>query len=370
MSLKEVIAQTIKARGPLNIADYMQLCLSHNHYGYYKTQQVFGKHGDFTTAPEISQIFGELLAVWMLTVWQQNDAVEPITLCEAGPGRGTLMHDMLRTFKALCPEFLQIANIRLIETSPSLIEQQKIRLSEFIDYGVKINWQSNLETLGDMPLYFIANEFLDALPIQQYIYFNQSFYERKITLDNNQELILIQNKDKAALKFLSPIIFKYYYNLPENSIIELSPQREAVIQTISRHLLAHGGVGLFIDYGENALAHGDTLQAVKNHKYVNIFKNPGTADLTSHVDFYNLSAAAKQCGCFTHGATQGQFLKALGAQQRASKLVMRQTPAKTLEIHQAIERLTHPAQMGKLFKALAITPTSQLPPLFNKDYCL
>lgn len=361
-SLKEIIQQTIHKTGPLTVAEYMNICLNHDQYGYYKSQKIFGREGDFITAPEISQIFGELLAIWLLTAWQQQNSPEKFILCEAGPGRGTLMYDVLRTITKLNQQMLTCATIILVENSPKLIQEQKAKLFEFLNMGINIKWQADITSLKPEPLFFIANEFLDALPIQQYTYSSAKFYERKITLNNHNEFIFISDKSPTPLSHNI-----YNYNLPNNSIIEISDLREEFIKTIAQHIAAHSGVALLIDYGEITPAHGDTLQAVQKHQYVGLFQAPGKADLTSQVDFYSLAKIADLQGCDSYGTSQGELLNALGAKERAFKLLKQQSATKILEITNAIDRLINPKHMGTLFKALALAPQFHLPPVFTPE---
>lgn len=327
MSLKTKIINEIKANGEMNIARYMELCLNE----YYQKEIIFGENGDFITAPEICQTFGEMLALWIIGYWQQLNMPKDFILCEMGPGRGTLIRDIIVTILKLKNNFFNNCKIVLIETSKSLIKQQQELLKPYLQ-DLNIQWLSSIETIERKPIILIANEFLDALPIEQYIYKDNNLFLRTIILDENNKLI--------------------FKNLGDGTIIEQSPMQESLIKYIMQHLTKYGGGVLFIDYGELMPSYGDSLQAVKKHQYVDIFTNPGTSDLTSHVNFYNLAKIAQDSNCIAYGTTQEAFLKNLGICERKKKL----------KIH-AVDRLIDSNQMGQLFKIVAFTPYSF--PVFN-----
>lgn len=348
MPIKAKIIKKIKQTGPINIADYMDICLNDAQYGYYKKQTIFGKKGDFVTSPEICQTFGEMLAIWAIASWQQLNKPPSFNFCEMGPGRGTLMSDMIRTFLKICPEFLNAANIILIESSEQLKHQQKQLLAPYINESININWMTHFLHLPQKPIILIANELLDALPIEQYIYQNNAFFMRKITLNKQNELEFVIDDTPANIK-------NYINFLPEEAIVEVSPTQEKLITNISEHISKYSGFALFIDYGELKPCYQDSLQAVKNHKYANIFESPGKADLTSHINFYNLAKIAQKYNCNCFGKTQSEFLTSLGICERG----------KILKKH-AIDRLINPQAMGTLFKVMAISNSNNVPFNFNE----
>lgn len=333
MPPKTKIINEIKTNGAINISRYMELCLE----SYYQNQTIFGNKGDFITAPEICQTFGEMLAIWILAYTQQINLSEPFILCEFGPGRGTLMFDIIRTILKLKPDFFKNIDIILIETSETLALKQQKLLQKYIDMNIK--WLNNFANIPQKPIIVVANEFLDALPIEQYIFENNEFFLRKITINKNK-FIFTKDNTASLPKYIND-------NLPQKAIIEESPTQKLLIANIAKHLNHYGGGALFIDYGSIIPAYGDTLQAIKNHKYINIFSEIGTADLTAHVNFYNLAKTAKQYNCYTYGTTQREFLINLGICERKKKLA-----------NHSINRLIDSTQMGNLFKVIAITPYS------------
>lgn len=348
MPIKAKIIKKIKQTGPINIADYMDICLNDAQYGYYKKQTIFGKKGDFVTSPEICQTFGEMLAIWAIASWQQLNKPPRFNFCEMGPGRGTLMSDMIRTFLKICPEFLNAANIILIESSEQLKHQQKQLLAPYINESININWMTHFLHLPQKPIILIANELLDALPIEQYIYQNNAFFMRKITLNEQNELEFVIDDIPANIEELTDF-------LPNKAIIEISPAQIYLTTKIAKHISKYSGLALFIDYGELKPSFGDSLQAVNDHKYVNIFDSLGKADLTAHVNFYNLAKIAKSYNCNCFGKTQSEFLTSLGICERG----------KILKKH-AIDRLINPQAMGTLFKVMAISNSNNVPFNFNE----
>ena len=339
----------IEANGPLPVADYMVLCLFDPDDGYYTTRQPFGAAGDFTTAPEISQMFGELIGVWALSAWQAIGRPLPVTLAEIGPGRGTLMRDVLRTLDRLDPALAEAATIVMIETSPNLTELQKTTLA---DRAERIAWRQTIAELPAQPLIIIGNELFDAIPIRQYVKVAGRWRERAIGLD-----------DAGGLRFMAAAAAPDPASLPsdaaiapESAIVELAPARLALMDAIAERIAAKGGAGLFIDYGYLQSAVGDTLQAVKAHRYENVLTSPGEADLTAHVDFAALTASARAHGLDAHLATQGSFLLDMGILQRAGRLGEGADATVRQRLQSEVERLAGPDAMGSLFKVLAIAP--------------
>lgn len=351
-ALREKIARLISTQGPMDISRYMTMAMSDPQYGYYNTAEPFGRSGDFITAPEVSQMFGEIIAVWAIATWQGLGSPGPFALCEAGPGRGTLMDDILRTGAKLAPQWLACARPVLVETSPRLVKIQQEKLSS---HPVKPQWIENLDGLPQIPLLLIANELFDVLPIRQYAACKGGFRERMVSLSREGSLCFSLGPVEAA-----PAPAK---KMPSGTIVEISPARLALARQISRHLARHKGAALIIDYGALEPGVGDTLQAVSKHGFCGPLKNPGGCDLTSHVDFAALAEAAHSAGCQTAAMTQGAFLLKLGLLERADRLGAGGNEALRRQVTADTERLAAPDQMGELFKILCIaSPPANAPP--------
>lgn len=355
--LKDKIKNLISTQGPLTVNQYMALALGDPQFGYYKTADPFGRLGDFVTAPEISQLFGEMVAVWAMGAWEGLGCPPSFVLAEIGPGRGTLMADILRVIAKTMPQMAKAAHVVLIENSPRLSAIQKTTLQ---DYQGQVSWQEHFSALPDGPLIFIANELFDALPIHQFIVIEGTLKERIVTLDEKRELIFAVAQKAPALNAFG------YDGLPEGTIIELSPAREGLMDEISVRLKAGSGQALLIDYGALTPATGDTLQALSKHKNVTVFANPGEDDLTSHVDFAALATVAQKRGCITHSTTQGDFLLTHGLLERAGILGQSKAPAVQEKIRDDVERLAAPKQMGELFKILIVSDKPYPSPVFTK----
>ena len=339
------IAELIAVQGPISVAQYMTLALHDAQSGYYATRDPLG--ADFITAPEISQMFGEMLGLWCAQVWQDQGCPKNLRLVELGPGRGTLMADMLRALKLVADMKVEVM---LVEASPVL---QGIQRRTLQDSGVTIAWKTHFdESLADRPLLLIANEFFDALPIRQYAKTERGWCER-----------MVVEKDGALAFALAPsalppsAIPPERNAAPEGGIFETSPASTALAEEIARIVAAKGGGALFLDYGYSKLdGFGETLQAVKANAFAGVLADPGGHDLSAHVDFTALADAGRRGGAIVHGPRhQGEFLVRLGLARRAEQL-MKANPAKAKSIYAALERLIHPAQMGTLFKALAFLP--------------
>jgi SAM-dependent MidA family methyltransferase len=326
----------------------MGLALSHPRYGYYTRREPFGVAGDFVTAPEISQMFGELIGLWAAEMWHLGGAPAPMRLVELGPGRGTLMTDALR---AICkvPEVVGRIEVHLVETSPRLIEIQRARLAECDP----IEWHGSPADIPLGPAIFIANEFFDALPVQHFVRAEKGWCERLVGLDAHGNLAF-------GLSPLSPSEIRV--TAPEGTIIEISPKAREIVGALAGRIAGDGGALLLIDYGYADTQPGETLQGVRNHRFVDPLEAPGECDLTAHVDFAALARQAKAAGARVHGPlTQAQFLLALGIVARAQMLKRNATAAQAAAIDTAVSRLTDrstPASMGQLFKVMAITPQS------------
>ncbi|WP_426032849.1 class I SAM-dependent methyltransferase [Cypionkella sp. TWP1-2-1b2] len=337
--IAELLIRRIQATGPITLADYMAECLLHPEYGYYSTRDPFGAAGDFTTAPEISQMFGELLGLCLAQTWLDQGAPARFTLAELGPGRGTLMADVLRATKRVAG-FHAAAQVLLVEASATLRARQRATLGDY-----PVQWADQL-TLGETPLYLLANEFFDALPIRQFTRHGQGWEETLIGVTNHRLSL-----GKSPPSQISPLDHRLADTKP-GDIVEICPAAAPIMQTIAAQIETHGGAALILDYGDWT-SRGDTFQALKAHSFTDPIAQPGEADLTAHVDFAALAAA-----CTSHAyTTQGQLLTALGIHQRAVQLGLKLTGDALVQHNAATHRLTAPEEMGRLFKALAITPS-------------
>lgn len=359
------LARRILAEGPLSVAAFMAEALGHPRLGYYMRRDPFGVAGDFTTAPEISQMFGELLGLWSVDCWMRLGRPAPFALVELGPGRGTLMADALRA-AALVPAFLAAARVHLVETSPALRDIQRTRLAAA---GVPVTWHDRLEAVPAGPAVLLANEFFDALPVRQVQRTPHGWAERLVDLDSEapEEAPRFRFVLEAAGSPGVRLVPDALRNAPPGSIVEASPASATVARLLGERLARDGGCALIVDYGYTGPAVGDTLQAVRRHAYAPVLESPGAADLTAHVDFTALAAAAREGGAEAYGPVpQGDFLRALGIAERAAILRRAATPEQAAAVDAGLERLTSPAQMGALFKVLALTqPDFGLPAGFE-----
>lgn len=349
--LLDILRRRIAAEGPISVAAYMGECLLHPEHGYYRSQEAIGLGGDFTTAPEISQMFGELLGLWAADYWQRIGSPQHCYLVELGPGRGTLMRDALRAARAL-PAFRAAASPVLVEASQRMIDIQRKTLT-----GENPEWLATVSALPpDAPLIVLANEFLDALPVRQFQRGDDAaWHERCVGLAEDGATLQFQLDPRAVP--LDDILPASLRDAPSGAIVESSPAVRAVASEISARLLAQGGAALFIDYGYDRPGLGETLQAVRRHAYADPLAEPGLADLTAHVDFLALAASARAAGATVHGPVgQGIFLQNLGIGKRAERLRQSGTTAQRSDIDVALQRLTAPEAMGTLFKAIAFTP--------------
>jgi SAM-dependent MidA family methyltransferase len=352
--LEAEIRSVIETEGPITVSKYMQLCLAHPRHGYYVTRDPLGQKGDFTTAPEVSQMFGELIGAWAATVWRQMGSPKQVNLIELGPGRGTLMVDALRAAKA-AGDFRSALSIHLVEISPVLRERQKLTLAG----EAPIYWHDAIEEIPDGPAIVLANEFVDALPIHQFVKDHDGWHLRVVGLVNDR-------LDFIVVPIPMPEAFNAdTSDAPDGTILELRDERLTVL--LAERIVRHGGAALIIDYGHRTLSFGDTLQAVRNHDYADPFSDPGEADLTTQVSFAELSRWARLQGAAIQGPiTQGEFLRRLGIDARAARLKTSATPQQIADIDAALARLTAPDQMGELFKVLAIgDPTLGVLPGFD-----
>ena len=348
--LADLLALRIEAGGPITLAEYMAECLLHPQHGYYSTRDPFGRGGDFTTAPEISQMFGELLGLALAQAWLDQGSPTPFVLAEIGPGRGTLMADVLRTTRAV-PGMAAAAQVHLVEASPTLRARQREVL------GPQVTWHDSIETLPEAPLLLLANEFFDALPIRQFVRSGPGWRERLVGLSHQGAL-------QPGLSTPAPLaaLDHRLTDTKPGDVVEICPAAPSIAATIAARIAHHGGATLIVDYGGwHSL--GDTFQAVQDHAVADPFAAPGEADLTAHVDFEPLAAAARSAGAAASALVpQGVLLERLGIAARAERLA-RGLGGPALESHLAAHRrLTHPGEMGRVFKALAIHPQHQSAP--------
>lgn len=350
MTLFDLIAARIRQDGPISMADYMADCLLHPTLGYYTTRDPLGAAGDFTTAPEISQMFGELIGLSLAQAWLDQGRPAPFTLAELGPGRGTLMADLLRATGAV-PGFLEAAQVTLVEASPVLRETQARNLT-----GHAPRWLDNVDALPDAPLFLIANEFFDALPVRQFIRQDDGWAERRITVADDALSFGLTAPGKR------PALAHRLEDTRQGDMVELCPAAAPITTAIATRIAAHGGAALIVDYGDWRSL-GDTVQALRDHRPVDVLKCPGQADLTAHVDFKPLAQAAHDAGCHASKLTpQGVFLERLGITARAQALARDMRGAALDDLVAAHRRLTHPAEMGNLFKTLGLFPAQAPPP--------
>ena len=348
--LLDEIRRLIAVSGPMPLAEYMRLCLTHPRYGYYINRDPLGAGGDFITAPEISQMFGELIGLWMAAVWRQMGAPENLRVVELGPGRGTLMHDALRAAKVL-QGFYDAIVLHLVEISPALREIQERRLAEA---AVPLLWHDKLEDVPGGACIIIANEFIDALPVHQAVKHADGWHERLVAVAADGNLAIEPTRE--PLPFFETSIPRPLRQAPVGSIYEW--RADALALELGRRTRSEG-VALVIDYGHAHFGLGDTLQAVVRHSFTDPLRAPGQADLTAHVDFDALTQCAETMGARVHGPIRQRdlFLR-LGIAKRAAALKAGASQDKAADIESAFSRLTGGGAkgMGELFKAIAFTP--------------
>jgi NADH dehydrogenase [ubiquinone] 1 alpha subcomplex assembly factor 7 len=348
------IRRRIAAAGPMPVGEYMALCLGDPQHGYYTTRDPLGARGDFITAPEISQMFGELIGLWMAAVWIQMGAPENICIVELGPGRGTLMNDALRAVQVM-PAFRDAVVLHLVEISPLLKSQQERTLEHL---STPISWHHTLEDVPKGPAIIVANEFFDALPINQVVKTERGWHERQIKIDPNGKFAFTLARDPIAhFDMLLPAAVR---EASAQSIFEW--RDDCVAMELGRRIANDGGAALVIDYGHAETAIGETLQAVGQHAYAGPLTAPGEIDLTAHVDFQALARAGEAMGANGFGPLdQSEFLRRLGIETRAAALKAK-APSHTdvADIDAALARLTGHGHngMGALFKAAAFAHRS------------
>lgn len=355
-ALAAALRRRIAEQGPISIADYMQACLADPEHGYYRRNDPLGAGGDFTTAPEISQMFGELLGVWAAQTWQDMGSPDPVRLIELGPGRGTLMADALRAIRQTVPEFAAAIDLHLVEINPALRARQREALA-----NAAATWHENFDALPPGPAIIFANEFFDALPIRQFVRESDGWHERLVGLAGDAFTYL------SGGPIAAPPLEPAQMDASIGAVAETGLAAQAVVAALAARLRASGGVLLLIDYGPAQSAAGESLQALQRHRNIDPLAAPGESDLTAHVDFAALARVARESGAKTFGpVAQGIFLNRLGIVARAAMLARRATPAQARDIEAACRRLIGDSEMGTLFKVLAIAgPEAPVPPGFD-----
>jgi NADH dehydrogenase [ubiquinone] 1 alpha subcomplex assembly factor 7 len=346
-SLEVEIRRRIQAAGPMPVAQYMTLCLTDPKHGYYMKRDPLGAAGDFTTAPEITQMFGELIGLWACSVWRQMGAPENLRLIELGPGRGSMMLDALRAVQ-IVPAFRQAVVVHFVEMSPLLEQRQRQALA---GAGVTVEWHKTLEDVPPGATIILANEFFDSLPIHQVVLCADGWHERVVRIGNDDRLQFAHARDPMPL---------FEQMLPDNvkqtQIGDVFEWRaDQIALELGRRVERSKGAALVIDYGHARSAVGDTLQAVRSHDFTDPLAAPGLVDLTAHVDFQALAQAAESMGARAQGPVeQGVFLRRLGIGNRADTLKRAAPPKTAAEIDAALLRLTSEERtgMGRMFKAI------------------
>ena len=347
--LQSEIRKLIKSSGPMPVWRYMELCLMHPQHGYYLSRDPLGREGDFTTAPEVSQMFGELLGLWAASAWKAIGSPPLLRLIELGPGRGTMMADALRALRVL-PPLYQALSIHLVEVNPVLRAKQQATLSG----PREVSWHDTIDEVPDGPAIILANEYFDVLPIHQAVKCETGWHERIVEVDDSGKLAFgVATEPIPRFEVLLPPLVRA---APLGAVFEWRPDAE--IMKITSRVRDQDGAALIVDYGHVRSDVGDTFQAIARHTFADPLKNPGQADVTAHVDFQALVRAADDLGARVHGpATQGEFLKRLGIETRATTLMAKASPEVAEDIAAAMQRLVGGGRggMGQMFKVLAVS---------------
>jgi NADH dehydrogenase [ubiquinone] 1 alpha subcomplex assembly factor 7 len=349
-ALEAEIRRLIAIAGPMPISEYMALCLGHPQHGYYTTRDPFGSAGDFITSPEVSQMFGELVGLWAASVWRMMGCPENVRLIELGPGRGTMMADALRAAHVV-PEFRKAVAVHLVESSPALQRRQQQTLRAV---DVSILWHDSLADVPGGPAVILANEFFDALPVNQAVKRDDGWHERVVEIGSGGDLAF--GVGAEPMRFFEQTLPVRARSADLDAIFEW--RSDHVVLEIGRRLVHEGGAALAIDYGHVESALGDTLQAVRGHAFAGPLMTPGLADLTAHVDFEALALSAETIGARVHGPViQAEFLRRMGIETRAAALKKVAPPSKAAEIDTALARLTdtNARGMGFMFKAIGLS---------------
>lgn len=350
-TLASRIAELIATEGPMSVAQYMALCQFDPKAGSYSARQTIGR--DFITAPEISQTFGEMVGLWIVQAWHDQGRPESPRLVELGPGRGTLMADALRAIMSAAPQFLLDAEVNLVEASPALAAVQREKLE---NVAADVEWHERFdEKLTDRPLFLIANEYFDCLPMRQFVKTGRGWCERIVAVANGALSFALAPEPVSSVP-------KDHADAPEGGVYEVAASALSLTEEIARTVTANGGGALIIDYGYDGSGSGETLQAIADGKYVDVLEAPGASDISAHVDFIALAQAAIKGGAAIYGpVTQCNFLADLGIGPRAERLMIA-NPLQSHEIAAAVDRLVNPAEMGALFKVLGIMPAGAAQP--------
>ncbi|HKF61636.1 MAG TPA: SAM-dependent methyltransferase [Dongiaceae bacterium] len=347
--LARLLLRRIALTGPITVAEFMAEALGHPLHGYYQRRDPLGRAGDFITAPEVSQMFGELIGLWCVEVWHEMGCPDPCHMVELGPGRGTLMADALRAARVR-PAFGAAIRLHLVETSPYLRERQAQALPAHHP-----QWHASLAEVPEGPLLLVANEFFDALPAHEFELRPEGWRERVVACDGEQ-LTFAWAEPGPSFALLTD-------RQRRGAKAEVCPVALSLAGDIGRRLAQAGGAALIVDYGSSQTLPGESLQAVRRHEPVNPLSDIGEADLSAHVDFAGLARAAEEAGAVAHGPLpQGEFLLRLGLEARAESLLARATPAQARDIDSARRRLLDSREMGTLFKALALVAPGLAPP--------
>ncbi len=345
--LEEVLAKQISMHGPMDVGQFMAVALGHPEHGYYMKKDPFGADGDFVTAPEVSQLFGEMLGAWVADVWGQMGRPSRFALLECGPGRGTLMADMLRAVRGV-GGFIEAVEVHFLEVSPVLRAAQRRALT-----GFNPRWHETLETVpDDVPVIVIGNEFLDALGFRSLQKTREGWCERVIAFDEDQEVFCFALRP-AGTEIVAEIPF-HLRGSAVGAVFEVAPVRNQFLTQVALRVGAQGGAALFVDYGHEKTAVGDTFQAVKGNNYVDVLHDVGEADLTSHVDFEALVGDVPSAVKVHGPVAQGAFLRALGIELRAQRLLAGASPEQGAELEKGLHRLIDSDQMGALFKVICL----------------
>ena len=348
--LETEIRRLISLAGPMPVSEFMSLCLSHPQHGYYITHDPLGASGDFVTAPEISQMFGELIGLWTAAVWHQMDTPDNVHLIELGPGRGTMMHDMLRAANVMS-DFRKTLRVHLVETSPVLRQRQQ---QTFAKIEVSVTWHEALAEVPDGPAIIVANEFFDALPVNQAVKQAKGWHERLVGIGPQGNFAYVLGKD--PLRFFEQTLPPQVRMAEIGSIYEWRADSQAL--EVGRRVVRGGGGALIIDYGHVESMVGDTFQALQGQRKADPLATPGLSDVTAHVDFQALGAAAESIGARVHGPIeQAMLLRRLGIEQRAFNLKRVAPPDKAQAVDVALARLTAGGVtgMGTMFKAIGLS---------------
>ncbi|AOV87522.1 SAM-dependent methyltransferase [Wolbachia endosymbiont of Drosophila incompta] len=338
-----------KSQGSISISDFMNAVLYHEKYGYYTSKLPLGKDGDFTTAPEISQLFGEVIAVWIMHTWEKLGKPSKFSLVELGPGKGTLIHDIIRVTKKYS-SFFNSMLIHLVEISPTLRKIQKEKLK-----SLDVNWHKNIDNLPEQPTIFLANEFFDALPIDQFVYHDEGWYENMVTKQDDCSLLVscqcvtVESRKKESWIPVSvtQMTNGKFFN---GAVVEICSVGVEILKKLEKKIYNNKGAALIVDYGYVYPAYKSTLQSIKQHKYANFLENVGNSDITALVNFQALRDPLKHVDCEI--LTQREFLYLFGIKERTQALMKSASDEQKNRIFSEFLRLTE--NMGTLFKAMLL----------------